>query len=65
VLTAANKGRLAGQQDVAVASTAKVTLTVAALGTTAYARVLGRRLEGAGDVPVRAAPLRAAPPLTG
>jgi hypothetical protein len=30
----------------------KTALTVAALGTTAYARVLGKKLERAGDVPV-------------
>ena len=52
VLTGANKGRLAGQQGVAAASTVKTALTVAALGTTAYARVLGKKLERAGDVPV-------------
>jgi hypothetical protein len=51
VLTGANKGRLAGQQGVAATSTIKTALTVAALGTTAYARVLGK-LERAGDVPV-------------
>jgi hypothetical protein len=52
VLTGANKGRLAGQPGVAAASTVKTALTLAALGTTAYARVLGKRLERAGDVPV-------------
>jgi hypothetical protein len=52
VLTGANKSRLAGQQGVASASTIKTALTVAALGTTAYARVLGKKLERAGDVPV-------------
>ena len=52
VLTGANRGRLAGQQGVAAASAVKTALTVAALGTTAYARVLGKKLEGAGDVPV-------------
>jgi len=52
VLTGANKGRLAGQQGVARASTVKAALTVAALGTTAYARLLGKKLERAGDVPV-------------
>jgi hypothetical protein len=52
VLTGANKGRLAGQQGVATASTVKAALTVAALGSTAYARVLGKKLERAGDVPV-------------
>jgi hypothetical protein len=52
VLTGANKGRLAGQQGVAATSTIKTALTVAALGSTAYARVLGKKLESAGDVPV-------------
>jgi hypothetical protein len=52
VLTGANKGRLAGQQGVARASMAKAALTVAALGATGYARLLGRKLERAGDVPV-------------
>ena len=52
VLTGANKGRLAGQQGVAATSTVKTALTVAALGTTAYARVLGKKLEHAGDVSV-------------
>ena len=52
VLTGANKGRMAGQQGVAAAGAVKTALTVAALGTTAYARVLGKRLERAGDVPV-------------
>ena len=52
VLTGANKGRMAGQQGVAAASAVKTALTVAALGTTAYARMLGKRLERAGDVPV-------------
>jgi hypothetical protein len=52
VLTGANKSRLTGQQGVAAASAIKTALTVAALGTTAYARVLGRKLERAGEVPV-------------
>ena len=52
VLAGANKGRLAGQKGVAAASAVKTTLTVAALGTTAYARMLGKKLERAGDVPV-------------
>jgi hypothetical protein len=52
VLTGANKGRLVGQQGVAAASMVKTALTVAALGTTAYARVLGNKLQRAGDVPV-------------
>jgi hypothetical protein len=37
---------------VAATSTVKTALTVAALGSTAYARVLGKKLERAGDVPV-------------
>jgi hypothetical protein len=52
VLLAANKGRVASQHGVATASTVKTALTGAALGTTAYARVLGKKLQGAGDVPV-------------
>jgi hypothetical protein len=52
VLTGANKSRLAGQQGVAAASTVKTAVTLAALGTTAYARMLGKKLERAGDVPV-------------
>jgi len=56
VLTGANKGRLAGQQGVATASTVKAALTVAALGTTAYARVLGKKLERPVTSRSRAAP---------
>jgi hypothetical protein len=52
ILLAANKGRVAGQVGVAATSTVKTALTVAALGITAYARVLGKKLEHAGDVPV-------------
>jgi hypothetical protein len=52
VLTGANKGRLAGQQGVAATSAVKTALTVAALGVTGYARVSGKKLERAGDVPV-------------
>jgi hypothetical protein len=37
---------------VAATSTVKTALTVAALGTTAYARLLGKKLERTGDVPV-------------
>ena len=36
----------------ATASAVKTALSVAALGSTAYARVLGKKLERAGDVPV-------------
>jgi hypothetical protein len=59
VLTGANKVRLAGQQGVAAASTLKVALTVAALGTTAYARVLGKKLDTPATSRWRAAPPRA------
>jgi hypothetical protein len=52
VLTGPTRGRLATQQGVAATSTVKTALTVAALGTTAYARMLGKKLEHAGDVPV-------------
>jgi hypothetical protein len=51
-LTVANRGRLAGQQGVATASVVKAALTVAALGATAYARLLGKGLEKASNVPV-------------
>ena len=37
------------------ASADKTALTLAALGTTASARALGRRLERAGEVPVQGA----------
>jgi hypothetical protein len=56
VLTGANRGRLAGQQGVAAASTIKTVLTVAALGSTAYARVLGKKLSGPVTSQWRAAP---------
>ncbi|WP_295657268.1 hypothetical protein [uncultured Nocardioides sp.] len=40
-----NKGRLQGQQGVASMSVAKTALTAAALGVTAYSRVLGKRVS--------------------
>jgi hypothetical protein len=52
MLTWANKGRLSTQQGVASTSVAKTAVTVAALGATGYARVLGQRVMNAGDVPV-------------
>ena len=52
MLTAANKGRLVAQEGVARTSALKTAATAAALGATAYARVLGRRMKKAGDVPV-------------
>ncbi|MGY2082430.1 hypothetical protein [Blastococcus sp. SYSU DS0539] len=49
----ANRGRVAQQQGVASMSTLKTLLTAAALGATAYSRVLGQTVSGAGAVPAR------------
>lgn len=49
----ANKGRVAGQKGVGVNSVAKTALTAAALGVTAYSRVLGKKIEKAGPVPTQ------------
>jgi hypothetical protein len=43
-LTRANKGRLVGQKGVGTASAVKTGLTAAALGATAYSRVLGQKV---------------------
>ncbi|HWL36959.1 MAG TPA: hypothetical protein VNQ77_12270 [Frankiaceae bacterium] len=51
-LTRANKGRLAGQQGVGKTAFVKAGITAAALGATAYSRVLGQKVMNAGDVPV-------------
>jgi hypothetical protein len=48
---AGNKGRIQGQQGVATMSVAKTGLTAAALGVTAYSRVLGKRVAQRTDVP--------------
>ena len=48
----ANKGRVATQQGVLANTNAKLALTAGALGATAYARVLGQKMQKAGDVPV-------------
>jgi len=48
----ANKGRLAAQQGVGTMSVVKTVLTAAALGVTAYSRVLGRRVSEQQHVPV-------------
>lgn len=58
-----NKGRLAGQQGVAGMAVAKTALTAAALGVTAYSRVLGRRVSQHHAVPVASGtePLPATP----
>jgi hypothetical protein len=47
-----NKGRLAGQEGVAAMSAVKTVLTAAALGVTAYSRVLGKKVAQQIDVPV-------------
>ncbi len=52
VLTAGNKGRIAGQKNVATTSIAKGAITAGALAATAYARALGQKMIQAGDVPV-------------
>jgi hypothetical protein len=49
---ASNSGRVASQQGVGAMVVGKTALTVAALGVTGYARLLGRRLsKHGGDVP--------------
>jgi len=47
----ANKARVAQQQGVASMSALKTLLTAAALGATAYSRLLGQRVSSAGSVP--------------
>jgi hypothetical protein len=51
-LLKANKGRVATQQGVLANTNLKMALTAGALGATAYARVLGKKMQSAGDVPV-------------
>jgi hypothetical protein len=48
----ANKGRVAAQRGVGASTAAKAGLTIAALGVTAYSRVLGKMLEQADGAPV-------------
>jgi hypothetical protein len=45
LLLAGNRERVAAQRGVATASMVKAGLTAAALGATAYARILGKRVE--------------------
>jgi hypothetical protein len=52
MLTWANMGRVGSQKGVGSTSGAKALTTLAALGATGYARVLGQRVMKAGDVPV-------------
>jgi hypothetical protein len=47
-----NKGRTATQQGVLANTNTKMALTAGALCATAYARVLGKKMQAAGDVPV-------------
>ncbi len=47
-----NKSRVATQQGVLANTNAKLALTAAALAATGYARVLGKKMQDAGDVPV-------------
>jgi hypothetical protein len=49
---AGNAGRMAAQKGVGAMSVTKTVLTVAALGVTAYSRVLGRKMSEKPDVPV-------------
>ena len=48
---AGNKGRVSSQQGVGSMAVAKTALTAAALGATAYSRVLGRKVSAQTDVP--------------
>ena len=57
---AGNKGRIGGQQGVASMAMAKTALTAAALGVTAYSRVLGKKVSQHTDVPAQDATTPAA-----
>ena len=52
---AGNKERLSSQQGVGTMAVVKTALTAAALGVTAYARVLGRKVSSDKAVPVESA----------
>jgi len=60
----ANKGRITGQKGVASASIIKTALTGAALGATAYARVVGKKIEEQSPAPTEGVtePSAATPP---
>jgi hypothetical protein len=51
-LLKANKGRVATQQGVLANTNVKMALTAGALAATGYARVLGKKMQKAGDVAV-------------
>ena len=59
-----NKGRALAQKGVGGSTTLKTLVTGAALGATAYSRVLGKKIQDAGDVPVAGGtdPLPTTPP---
>lgn len=59
-----NKGRTGLQKGVGASSTLKAVVTAGALGATAYSRVLGKKIQDAGDVPVAGGtdPLPTTPP---
>jgi hypothetical protein len=63
-LLLANKGRVAGQDGVAGASVLKTGLLAAALGATAYSRMLGQRVSEHTSVPAESGtqPAAATPP---
>lgn len=65
VLTVANRKRLVGQRGVGAASAAKLAFTAAALGTTAYARLLGQRVIASEHAPAEdgTTPDEATPPV--
>lgn len=50
-----NKGRVAGQQGVASMALTKTALTAAALGVTAYSRMLGKKVSAETRVPAHSA----------
>ena len=64
IMTAGNKGRLVAQEGVGRHTGWKTGLTLAALGATAYSRILGQRVMNAGDVPSEGgtSPSEATPP---
>ena len=59
-----NRDRVAAQKGVAAMSVTKTVLTAAALGVTAYSRVLGRTVSQQSDVPVESGtePAETTPP---
>ena len=50
---AGNRGRIAGQEGVGSMVLVKTALTAAALGATAYSRILGQRVSQEGAVPAQ------------